>query len=112
METTLADCLTALRYSIGHDAATLHRSAVYKLRDAGFAVWREFEVGIGRVDILAVRDGFRVAIELDRKSPRWKSLAKLQTADADARVVVLREPGWVPVSLGGVVAVVANQLKR
>ena len=44
----------------------------------------------GRIDIVAERNGARVAIECDRQSPRRKSICKLLAHACDARLVLLR----------------------
>ena len=76
------------------DAAEFHRTVETALKSAGFTVRREARVGIresgrgaGRIDLLAsIHDGF-VAIELDRRSPRSKSLDKLRSFNA-FRIVI------------------------
>lgn len=44
----------------------------------------------GRIDLVAERDDIRVAIEIDRESPREKSLFKLRQFDC-AKVVIVRD---------------------
>ena len=45
----------------------------------------------GRINILAAKDGKTIGIEVDRKSPRDKSVYKLLHFDCDYRVIVLRD---------------------
>jgi hypothetical protein len=44
----------------------------------------------GYIDIVAIKGNERIAVEFDRKSPRVKSLIKLQSFNATNRVVLLR----------------------
>lgn len=44
----------------------------------------------GRVNVLAAKAGKTIAIEIDRLSPRKKSIYKLQHFDCDYRLIVLR----------------------
>ena len=44
----------------------------------------------GRVDLVATREGASVAIELDRMSPRSRSLRKLSLMPVAERLVILR----------------------
>lgn len=44
----------------------------------------------GRIDIVAQKGGYTIGIEFDRKSPRKKSIAKLQNFECDYRLVLLR----------------------
>jgi len=70
-----------------------------ELSGMGYAV--EFEAPVpdrgdgrpGRLDLIARGHGLVIAVEGDRLSPRGKSLAKLRSAAADLRVVVLRGRG-------------------
>ena len=66
------------------------------LRRRGFVVRREAEVSIresgrgpGRIDLLAQYHGGFVALELDNRSPRSKSIDKLRAFNA-FRIVVMR----------------------
>ena len=74
----------------------LHDAAIRTLSALGFACEREHPVASrgdsrpGRIDVFASRGEERIAIELDRLTPREKSLVKLSQVDA-VRVVVLRE---------------------
>lgn len=46
----------------------------------------------GRIDIVAEINGKVIAIEIDRKSPRKKSIFKLHNFDADERYTMTRSP--------------------
>lgn len=80
------------------NAAAFHRTVVALLEDIGFSCNVEVPVpdrGDGRsgnIDVVAIRDGVTIALELDRVSPREKSLFKLQNFPCDARFVALRSP--------------------
>lgn len=83
------------------NARIFHDQVEWALRNAGFSVRREAHVGLresgrgfGYIDLLAIyHDGF-VAIELDNRSPRARSLDKLRAFNA-FRIVVLRgERDW------------------
>lgn len=66
--------------------------------EGGWSVRREVVVqdrGDGRrgkIDLVATKDGRTVAIELDCRSPRAKSLRKLEAFNAHERIVILRRP--------------------
>lgn len=93
-------------------AAWLHDEIERRLVEIGWAVEREVPVpdrGDGRAGAidLVVTDPVPIAIELDRRSPRRKSLEKLSAFDG-ARVVVLREPPRTPITEPGVEILVAG----
>lgn len=58
----------------------------------GYSVEREFVVPDGRIDMMIVAtDGTKVAIEVDRCSPRKRSINKLSQLDDDiGRLILLR----------------------
>lgn len=76
-------------------APTLHSEVIDRLRREAFEVYPEYptvglgDVRKGRVDILAVRDGGHVAIELDCRRPKRRSIFKLLLFDA-FRVIGIR----------------------
>jgi hypothetical protein len=75
-------------------AAVVHAAAVTALVSAGFEVYVEVRVdlpdgGFGRYDIVAHHPRGAVAIEIDARKPRRKSLAKLRQFDG-GRIVALR----------------------
>lgn len=79
--------------SVPDDAALTHRAAVRALRRNGYFV--ETEVAAlrgGRVDICAYHMGedVFVAIEIDRRTPRVKSVNKLRNFHMAGRVIALR----------------------
>ncbi len=88
-------------------ADEMHDAVDRLLREHNCEVSREFEVsdrGDGRrgfVDLVAKYGDSLLAIELDRSSPRVKSVFKLRQIEAE-RVVVLRScsPGNVPIIQG------------
>lgn len=68
------------------------QSEVEKL---GYVVRREVpcftkDFGNGRIDLVAEKGGFEIAIELDNRTPRWKSVSKIKTYPAG--MVLLRQP--------------------
>lgn len=79
-------------------AAVYHDEVADLLIRQGWQVKREFPVLIGdgahgMVDIVADRDGCRIALELDNRTPRGKSLVKLATFPAGVlTAVLLRNP--------------------
>lgn len=81
---------------VSNDSHLAHSQVVSHLSARGWACQREYPVsdrGDGRpgaIDILASKAGIRLAIEIDRKSPRQKSIVKLRQVSADYRVVLLR----------------------
>jgi hypothetical protein len=85
-----------IRSGVWHDRAPdLHFGVACALSEAGFTILPEFktkplgDVRDGKIDLVATRDGGRVAIELDDQSPRSRSLSKLRLFDG-YRIVVLR----------------------
>lgn len=78
------------------NAGAFHAQVDAGFRTAGWLVGREAPVlergdgRTGRVDLVAERHGYRVAVELDRAAPREKSLAKLAAVAVDLRAVLLR----------------------
>jgi hypothetical protein len=89
MLAALPDDLTAVAF---HDAVE------QALVDLGFSTSREIAVPdrgdghAGRLDLRAERGAERIALELDDRTPRQKSVRKLQPLVAMARVIVLRCP--------------------
>jgi hypothetical protein len=79
-------------------ARPFHDALQAALSELGFACDREVRVGDrgdgrpGRLDLVAERDGVRIAFELDDRSPREKSVTKLRSVTGAARVIVLRCP--------------------
>lgn len=80
-------------------AADYHDEMVGFLESLGWCVKREFPVVLpnetgGRVDIVADHPlGFRIALELDNRTPRGKSILKLETFPARVQcAVILRNP--------------------
>lgn len=78
------------------DAKAVHDALEAALVAEGMEVAREVEVSdrgdgrVGRLDLVATRDGYSFAIEIDRTAPRQKSITKLLGSGCDAKVVVLR----------------------
>lgn len=78
------------------DAGAAHSLVSNTLKQLGFAVRDEYPVenrGDGRkgnVDVVAERDGFRLAIEIDRSTPRKKSVIKLKAVADCYRLILLR----------------------
>lgn len=82
----------------GDHAGDYHDNVEYALIEAGWSVRREYAVVIGdglggRVDIVAQRHKTRIALELDNRTPRGKSLIKLTGFPPEVRTaVLLRNP--------------------
>lgn len=82
------------------DSAREYQDSILSaLKMKGFECSREFKVESrgtpdgyrGFVDIVVEADGERCGIEIDRKSPRKKSIHKLLNGPFDERIIVLRE---------------------
>lgn len=95
-EASVEDTLLPDRAKDAHDA-------IERIIDAhGWTVHREWEVpdrGDGRrgfIDLVAFRDEERIAVEIDRRSPRVKSIRKLNALRRRdptwATYVILRSP--------------------
>lgn len=65
----------------------------------------------GRIGIVASREGFITAIEIDRKSARRKSIHKLLEYPCDARLILLRG-GTVDIVPDGIDAVISLTVKE
>jgi len=85
------------------NAEAFHQATAAALVALGFDCEVEVTVAdrgdghAGRLDLVAERDGLRIALELDDRTPRAKSLAKLAGAlDCQLRAVVLRCPADGP----------------
>lgn len=85
------------------DAGGFHTAAETALGGLGFKCSRERRVAdrgdghAGRLDLVAERHGVVIALELDDRVPRQKSIAKLASAlSCDFRAVVLRCPADGP----------------
>lgn len=60
----------------------------------------------GKVSVIAAKNGVLIAIAVDRKSPREKSVFKLRNYPCDFRLVVLREADH-PAPIAGIDAVIS-----
>jgi len=106
-----AQAVAAMRglRGIPDHAFTAHQSVMAALDAAGFVVAKE--VGVespdeaGRLDVVASKDGGQVAIEIDSRSPRKKSLRKLNRMDC-FRIVALRREVPATEAYAGIHAVV------
>lgn len=72
----------------------VHAAALAALRDAGFVVKPEVTVVLpegrnGRYDLVAEWGSHRIAVEIDTRKPRQKSLDKLRAFDG-GRIIALR----------------------
>lgn len=63
----------------GKRAADFHDACEIILRRSGWDVSREYPVPGGRIDIVATDGDHTVALELDNRRPRKKSITKLQS---------------------------------
>lgn len=67
------------------NANLAHKETVSYLEKLGFCCQHEYRVSdrgdgrSGRIDIIAIKGDLKLAIEIDRKSPRAKSIYKLKT---------------------------------
>lgn len=81
--------------AIPDHAFTAHQSVMAALAEAGFNVVKEVQVetdgDLGRVDVVATKGGGMVAIEIDSRSVRQKSIRKLRRMSA-FRIAALRRP--------------------
>lgn len=79
--------------AIPDHAFTAHQSVMAALAEAGFNVVKEVQVetdgDTGRVDVVATKAGGSVAIEIDSRSVRAKSIRKLRRMDG-FRIAALR----------------------
>jgi hypothetical protein len=79
---------------VDDDALSAQVQTAAFLRHRGYTVELEVEMLYGtrrgRIDLVAIREEEVVAIELDRLSPRKKSLTKLGLYPATHRIVLLR----------------------
>lgn len=80
-------------------AATYQDKVCAVLRDLGWKVRREFAVSYrgchsGKIDIVAQSLGITLALELDNRSPRGKSILKLRAVTAETLItgILLRNP--------------------
>lgn len=97
MESTLVERVTKIMRSLPPctDAETLQREAENAIKDAGMSCVRECRMfypdgSPGRIDLFVVDAGARLGIELDRRSPRERSVTKLSTING-FRMIVLRD---------------------
>lgn len=97
-EFLIRELSTEIKGLVASNAAGLHWAVEMALEDIGFDCEREVVVPDrgnghpGRVDLVARRGGIIVAMELDRATPRMKSIAKLRFFECDVRAIVLRTP--------------------
>lgn len=83
----------------GRHASDYHDAVVEFLGSTGWAVKREWVVtldagNVGLIDVVAFKDDIGLALELDNRSPRGKSIIKLETLKASwwLTAVLLRNP--------------------
>lgn len=102
---------TIQRVKVRDSAKDYQNAILSSLRNAGFECKKEFKVDSrgtkdgrgGRVDLAIEIGEFRIGIEIDRRSPRVKSLYKLRHGPFDKTILVLREPfDECPTSLEGI----------
>lgn len=93
-----AGTLYALTLVRGVHASDYHDAICLRLEQMGWTARREFAVVFGdgqggRIDVVADRDGDRIALELDNRTPRGKSILKLMTMPKHVpTAVLLRSP--------------------
>jgi len=95
------------------DARAFHKRAVAVLRRSCFSVGVELPTTYGSasgyIDMVAWFRGGTVAIELDRRRPRAKSIEKLLSVNA-FRMIVLRDARWQLGLPSGIHAMVCKTL--
>ena len=85
--------------TVTDNARVAQEEIAEELRDMGFSVRFEYPVEDrgdgcgGRVDLLAEKDGKYLAIEVDRNSPRQKSVHKLLGLHGFGKLILLRNGG-------------------
>lgn len=89
--------IALFRTLIVEDTATDAQAKVVEaLESDGYDVWKEVTVGTpgtwshGRIDLFASRNGEAVAIEIDHRRPRKRSIVKLRTVRDASRMVLVR----------------------
>lgn len=94
--------LQEISHLVGKDYSDLSAKDFSKLIESNFAnnykIQKEVSVSdrgdgrTGRIDIVISDSDRKIAIELDRLTPRKKSIIKLMNLDATERYVVTRAP--------------------
>lgn len=98
-----SDLCVALAAASGDSAADFSAAVQARLQRDGWAVQCEVQVPdrgdgrVGRIDLVATRGPDVVAIELDRKTPRQKSIFKLESFPCTGAVIAVRELSPEPV---------------
>jgi hypothetical protein len=100
----------------------LVQTAAERLRSAGMEVITFFSIPVylkgrhtrGFIDMVVIDDGIMLGMEVDRLTPRERSIQKLRAARLDFRLIVLTHPGASVTALpiGGIDAVVALQHRK
>jgi hypothetical protein len=113
----LPECFMTIRemfeqLTVPDDAAGGQDAVMALLKKHGYVCSSEFPIadrGDGRrgyIDVYAARDGVRLAIEIDNRSPRKKSIVKLNRLPHATRIILLRglrkTHGGNPVNLPGI----------
>lgn len=97
-------------------APSMHAEIAKSLSRAGFAVELEYPVANigngrrGRIDLVARSSEGNVAIELDTRRPRAKSILKLNTFDG-FRIIGLRGVQWVE-KVPGIDAIIGLRVRQ
>ena len=79
-------------------AQEFHNAFSQGMKNLGWCVRNEVSTyvrvlgKVGRVDSLCSWKGYHVGVELDRRSPREKSVLKLEALEANLKVIILRDP--------------------
>lgn len=83
----------------GRHARDFHDAVEKFFRSRGWEVHREYGVSMGYgnagyIDLVAAKNGIQIALELDNRSPRGKSILKLETLPESEwlTAVLLRNP--------------------
>jgi hypothetical protein len=85
------------RLKVTDHAKTAQNEVVKYLQDNGYTCKCEHNIGDrgdgrdGRLDIFANNDQETIAIEIDKASPRSKSITKLRRCNADKKFILLRK---------------------
>ena len=96
--------------SIPDTAAQSHYRVMAAFQQAGWNVMPEYRIDLpdgrrGRIDLVVETPGAMIAIEIDTRKPREKSLRKLALFNG-GRIIALRGVGGTPKHVGEVDAVV------
>lgn len=105
--------------TVSDDSRVASAAVVEMLKSRGFKCRTQVSVPSrdedgeygGRIGIVAAKGNFTAAIEMDRRSPREKSIYKLREYDCSARIICIRG-GEYGTKIAGIDAVVSLKSER